>query len=453
MPIRLPCGCGKTLSARDAWVGKKVKCPACGAILIVPAPAAPAPAERTEVKSQPTSPPAEPAPGATPPPRPRPPFGRRTGAPAAAPTPQASEEGAPEIPPPKKRGRLVLLAAAGVLAVALAAGAYLFFARRGGRSPWDYIPRPIAVIGALDVERLMKVESIAGALRDALRGAPRGEAFYAQTGLDPMQIRRVHFGFDPETSSAAGGFQGVVLVETASGLQEAAIAESLRKDAPFDRTMEMGGRTAYVLKARTAAESPTAVLVLDEHRLLVGSLRFVRAAAAMGGASGSVLDNSELMAVCDGARRGDMAWIAGRLTEVQRERLAAAEAKSGGFPGGELISFMAAGNYQTGRGLSVRAALGFASESAAGQAVAALIQLKGLALMMGVPDDGATVGRNGSEVTAALEISDDVLTKARARMRDPVARPPAPPAPSPVERPAPRPVEGLTPPARRPRPR
>lgn len=37
MPIVLECVCGKRLKARDEDVGKKVKCPGCGAILVVEA--------------------------------------------------------------------------------------------------------------------------------------------------------------------------------------------------------------------------------------------------------------------------------------------------------------------------------------------------------------------------------------------------------------------------------
>lgn len=38
MPIRLKCGCGKTLSARDELAGKNVRCPGCRAVLKVPLP-------------------------------------------------------------------------------------------------------------------------------------------------------------------------------------------------------------------------------------------------------------------------------------------------------------------------------------------------------------------------------------------------------------------------------
>jgi hypothetical protein len=38
MPILLKCPCGKTLRVGDEAAGKRVKCPACTAILAVPAP-------------------------------------------------------------------------------------------------------------------------------------------------------------------------------------------------------------------------------------------------------------------------------------------------------------------------------------------------------------------------------------------------------------------------------
>jgi hypothetical protein len=44
MPITLPCPCGKTLRVKENLVGKRVKCPGCGAVVAVPAAAAaPAP--------------------------------------------------------------------------------------------------------------------------------------------------------------------------------------------------------------------------------------------------------------------------------------------------------------------------------------------------------------------------------------------------------------------------
>lgn len=40
MPISFACRCGKKFQVKDDWAGKKSKCPACGAVLTIPAPAA-----------------------------------------------------------------------------------------------------------------------------------------------------------------------------------------------------------------------------------------------------------------------------------------------------------------------------------------------------------------------------------------------------------------------------
>src|SRR5580698_1106631 len=37
MPIAFNCACGKSFSVKEEFAGKKTKCPACGAALIVPA--------------------------------------------------------------------------------------------------------------------------------------------------------------------------------------------------------------------------------------------------------------------------------------------------------------------------------------------------------------------------------------------------------------------------------
>ncbi len=37
MPIRVECDCGKSLNVPDKLAGKKGKCPACGAVLNIPA--------------------------------------------------------------------------------------------------------------------------------------------------------------------------------------------------------------------------------------------------------------------------------------------------------------------------------------------------------------------------------------------------------------------------------
>src|SRR5438876_9188999 len=37
MPISMTCQCGKALRLKDEWVGKKAKCPQCGATFIVTA--------------------------------------------------------------------------------------------------------------------------------------------------------------------------------------------------------------------------------------------------------------------------------------------------------------------------------------------------------------------------------------------------------------------------------
>lgn len=67
MPIVLNCVCGKTLRPKDEAAGKRVKCPACGAVVAVPkpdepdgfeviedepAPTPPTPAKKTAVKAE-----------------------------------------------------------------------------------------------------------------------------------------------------------------------------------------------------------------------------------------------------------------------------------------------------------------------------------------------------------------------------------------------------------------
>jgi hypothetical protein len=43
VPITLNCACGKVLRVPDSAAGKRAKCPACAAVLDVPAPPAPEP--------------------------------------------------------------------------------------------------------------------------------------------------------------------------------------------------------------------------------------------------------------------------------------------------------------------------------------------------------------------------------------------------------------------------
>ncbi len=43
MPIAIQCSCGKTLRAREEQAGRRVKCPHCGAPLLIPAATSPAP--------------------------------------------------------------------------------------------------------------------------------------------------------------------------------------------------------------------------------------------------------------------------------------------------------------------------------------------------------------------------------------------------------------------------
>lgn len=36
MSVRLECSCGKKLSIKDEMAGRRIKCPACGAVLTIP---------------------------------------------------------------------------------------------------------------------------------------------------------------------------------------------------------------------------------------------------------------------------------------------------------------------------------------------------------------------------------------------------------------------------------
>lgn len=83
MPIDVECGCGKTFRVKDEHAGKRGKCPACGEMLTIPAPAAKPPTAEDEafrLLSEGPDPPAAPPPprrewtaDPVPPPRPAPP--------------------------------------------------------------------------------------------------------------------------------------------------------------------------------------------------------------------------------------------------------------------------------------------------------------------------------------------------------------------------------------------
>jgi DNA-directed RNA polymerase subunit RPC12/RpoP len=61
MAINVPCGCGKTLKAKDTMAGKRVRCPNCAKIVIVRVPAASPPPQPRFVKQQvPAGPPPRP---------------------------------------------------------------------------------------------------------------------------------------------------------------------------------------------------------------------------------------------------------------------------------------------------------------------------------------------------------------------------------------------------------
>lgn len=57
MPITFTCACGKTLRVPDTSAGKRAKCPACQAVVDIPAPPAPEPEPVFEIVEEPTLPP------------------------------------------------------------------------------------------------------------------------------------------------------------------------------------------------------------------------------------------------------------------------------------------------------------------------------------------------------------------------------------------------------------
>jgi len=65
MSITVTCHCGKKLQSRDEHAGMRAKCPACGAILLIPKPAVPAPKVETSVKAEPATAPLTTAPHAS----------------------------------------------------------------------------------------------------------------------------------------------------------------------------------------------------------------------------------------------------------------------------------------------------------------------------------------------------------------------------------------------------
>jgi hypothetical protein len=55
MSITITCHCGKKLQSRDEHAGMRAKCPACGAILLIPKPVVPAVKVETTVKAEPAT--------------------------------------------------------------------------------------------------------------------------------------------------------------------------------------------------------------------------------------------------------------------------------------------------------------------------------------------------------------------------------------------------------------
>src|SRR5690348_3973026 len=87
--MRMTCGCGRNLTLRDDLIGKRIKCPACGEILLVrpsrpPAAAAPrvAPADESTPRRKPAPTPT-PAPSRRASPAPAAPSGRQQAPPSA----------------------------------------------------------------------------------------------------------------------------------------------------------------------------------------------------------------------------------------------------------------------------------------------------------------------------------------------------------------------------------
>lgn len=119
MPITLACGCGRTLRVGDEHAGRRIKCPACGAVTdLAPPPPAPAP---------PAAPPPAPDPAdadtvfeVTDAPPPREPAGPRKGPKNRRP---AVDDPARYRPPPArwqgefKTEAYIWMAAGGVIAV------------------------------------------------------------------------------------------------------------------------------------------------------------------------------------------------------------------------------------------------------------------------------------------------------------------------------------------------
>jgi|GEM_PF-1768171 len=391
--------CARKLRVRDDLAGKRVKCPGCGSAIRVPAGGAAGAGEAAPEGQG----------------RKCPQCGKvypldvaictdcgihlRTGRRAGA-----------RATPSAWTGRARWLVGGAVVLIVAAVAYFVLRGPGAPEGPLEVLPGSASVVGRLSVGDLLRIP----ALRDGVTQVKNQGDYKAlqAAGVSLDTLEQVHFGVDPSKAVDGGEPDGVAVIEFSGPVDMDKLAEALEQSGALQEKISVRGRSAFVLDSEQSGPRPVMTAV-GENRLVVGTRAMVEASVALAAGEGeSVADNSALMRVCEDGELDDLFWLAIRLPETQRDQMSAKLGPGTPVDPKEIQSGLIRANYAQGRGLSLGAALVFASEESATQARP---QLEGMAqtVQMFLPgEDGLVrVTQEGDKLDLSADLSEETLAQ------------------------------------------
>jgi len=249
-----------------------------------------------------------------------------------------------------------------VLAVAVVLSVMLCFTgcfKKKEKSGLAYVPKSAAVVGAVNVTKLLSIQKVKEAAIEQEADSKNVEL--KKAGLSVEKVTNVSFGVD--LSSVAEGkepeFVAVIQLNAPVNDQKK-VLELLKKD--------MGEKAQAQF--------------LSDNLLAIGTAGMVNEAVKLKGGTGeAVTANADLMAVSEKGPKTGLVWVAGLVPEEQLEALAKNAPPGSKLDPKSFKDMFISGDYSDAAGLSIDVSVTFSSVDEAVKVMPTIEQAKGMASM------------------------------------------------------------------------
>ena len=184
-------------------------------------------------------------------------------------------------------------------------------------TPFALIPYECKVIGKVNIDSVLKIESVSKNIADN-KDLPYAKEIKA-AGLEISNIESIVFGIELNASlknatlATPPTSNGVIIIRAKSKINVAdfiKIAEKNNEEIKF-KVVKIGDKAAYILPAVSGNSTETYIVQLNDKLIAVGTQKdATKAVELMNNKGNSILEDDQIMKLSNNTDMPDMLWLA-----------------------------------------------------------------------------------------------------------------------------------------------